>query len=263
MGKFLKFVFLTIILTSLVLPVILEAEENSAVFKDEILVIDNGFEYKLNILLPQKDSSSNTIEEILDKAKIEINEEDIIFPDREKPFIPGTKIIIERAIPVILNIYGKEDRIFTHKEKVLEVLDKEKIEFKDDDLIDVNLEAEIFPGLEIKIWKKLKPKPKITISQNSQRTTKNTAKTTNIQIGKATWYHFGANGDFCASNTFKRGTKLLVTNLENNCQVIVTVSGSGPFGSPQLIIDLEKSAFSKLASLSKGVIKIKVEKLGN
>ncbi len=207
--------------------------------KEEILIIDEGLEYKI-------EKNGGTIEEILKNAQIEINEEDIIFPAKEIVFRSGTNIIIQRATPVILNFYGKEQKIFTQKEKISEVLIEKGIEIKENDLINVDLEKSIFPGIEIKIWQKPKPKePEI-------------AKTGRSQTGIGSWYNF-IPGDFCASTAFKKGTKLLVTNLENGRQLVVTVNDYGPVNSR--IIDLEKTAFAKLAPPSKGVIKVKVEEI--
>jgi len=215
------------------------AEGIDEINKEEILIIDEGLEYKIK-------RDGETIEEILKNAQIEINEEDIIFPTKETVFQSGTNIIIQRATPIILNIYGKEQKIFTQKKRVSEVLAEQGIEMKEDDLINVNFEKSVFPGIEIKIWQKPKPKePEIT-------------KTGESQTGIGSWYSF-IPGDFCASTTFKKGTKLLVTNLENGRQVVVTVNDYGPVNSR--IIDLEKTAFAKLASLSKGVIKVRVEEL--
>lgn len=207
--------------------------------REEILIIDGGIEHKIKKV-------GNTVKEVLNNAQIEIYEKDIIFPSIETVLHSGTNIIIERAIPITLNLYGKEQQIFTQKKKVSEALAEQGIELKEGDLINVDFEKAVFPEIEIKIWQKPKPKePEIT-------------KTGRTQIGIGSWYSF-IPGDFCASTTFKKGTKLLVTNLENGRQVTVTVNDYGPVNSR--IIDLEKTAFAKLASPSRGVIKVRVEEL--
>ena len=58
------------------------------------------------------------------------------------------------------------------------------------------------------------------------------------------------------------GTRVKVTNLENNMSIIVTINDRGP--SKKLVrrgrvIDLSRGAFEKIADLKEGVIKIKVE----
>ena len=63
----------------------------------------------------------------------------------------------------------------------------------------------------------------------------------------------------CASNTFKFGTKLKVTNKENGKSVTVRVTDRGGFTKLGRIIDLSKGAFSQIASTSKGIITVLVE----
>lgn len=74
-----------------------------------------------------------------------------------------------------------------------------------------------------------------------------------------------ANGDIfnvramtCAApKKFKFGTKLKVTNLDNNKSVIVKVNDRGGFGNN--VIDLTYHAFKKIADHSNGRIKVKVQ----
>ena len=251
---FLSFI---IVFSAMPLPFSLKAEDNSAFsFGKEIIIIDNGFEYKIENKIEKKGGS---VEEILENAKVEIKKEDIVFPLKETILKEGMNIIIERAVPVIFNVYGKEKKIFVKKEiTVDEAMKKGGIEFKKDDLINADFAAEIFPGMKIKIWQKPKPKPKPSPLPSP---VKKIVKTGESQIGGASWYSYRP-GNFCASTTFKKGTNLLVTNLENGKSVIVKVNDAGPF-VPQRVIDLEKNAFAKLAPLSRGVIKVRVEKLGN
>ena len=89
--------------------------------------------------------------------------------------------------------------------------------------------------------------------------------------GTATFYHdkydgrvaadrsiFRQSALTCASNVHKMGSILRVTNKENGKSVIVKVTDTGGFKSPR-IVDLSKSAFSKIASLSRGVVSVLVE----
>ena len=254
MCKSRKFIFLSLFFIAfLAVPfsLTLKAEDNSAlVFDKEVIVIDSGFEYGIA-------NNGGSVEEVLESAGVKIQKEDIVFPSRETILKAGTNIIVERAVPVVFNVRGKEKEVFVQKEiTVGETMEKGGIEFKKGDLINVDLAAQIFPGMEIKIWQKPKPKPK-----PKPLPAPKIVKTGETQIGAASWYSY-IPGNFCASTTFKKGTNLLVTNLQNGKSVIVKVNDTGPF-VPQRVIDLEKNAFSKLASPSKGVIRVKVEKLGN
>ncbi len=77
-------------------------------------------------------------------------------------------------------------------------------------------------------------------------------------VGMASWYDW-KSGLGCASLKFPLGTRLKVTNLTNGASCEVVVFDRGPYNSR--IIDLTKEAFSKIAHLGSGVIKVKVEEI--
>ncbi|UCH80873.1 MAG: septal ring lytic transglycosylase RlpA family protein [Nitrospiraceae bacterium] len=62
----------------------------------------------------------------------------------------------------------------------------------------------------------------------------------------------------CAHKTFKFGTKLRVTNPDNNKSVIVTVNDRGPFIRGR-DLDLSYGAAKKIGIVKKGVAKVKIE----
>ncbi len=92
---------------------------------------------------------------------------------------------------------------------------------------------------------------------------------------KASYYHSKFNGRktatgevyrdhllTAASNMYKLGTKLLVTNLKTGKSVVVTVNdrmASHMKGR----VDLSKSAYTKIASLSSGLVNVAVEVITN
>ncbi len=76
------------------------------------------------------------------------------------------------------------------------------------------------------------------------------------EVGEATYYSY-TGGYTCAHPYLPMGTLVRVTNVANGTQVWVEVADRGPFGGA--IIDLEEPAFEALASLSEGVILVKVE----
>jgi len=81
-----------------------------------------------------------------------------------------------------------------------------------------------------------------------------------MAVGNASWYAY-KNGNFAASPDFPKGSILRVTNLENNQSVEVEINDWGPDRSvhPDRVIDLDKLAFKKIASLGDGIIKVGVE----
>jgi len=91
-------------------------------------------------------------------------------------------------------------------------------------------------------------------------------KGTYVKLGKThtglgTWYAF-KGGLFAASPWLPMGSYARVTNKANGKSVIVQINDRGPFGENR-IIDLDKVAFAKIASLGAGVIDTKVEEVLN
>lgn len=60
---------------------------------------------------------------------------------------------------------------------------------------------------------------------------------------------------------FAFGTKLKVTNLSNGKSVVVIINDTGSFGKYGRVLDLSEKAFSDIAELKKGVVKVKIERL--
>lgn len=69
---------------------------------------------------------------------------------------------------------------------------------------------------------------------------------------------FDKNKFTCASNYYKIGTMLEVTNISNGKSVVVKVNDRGGFKGMK--IDLSEGAFKQIANLKQGVLKVKVEK---
>lgn len=65
----------------------------------------------------------------------------------------------------------------------------------------------------------------------------------------------------CASNTHAFGTQLKVTNVKNGKSVICRVNDRGGFGKRGVALDLSKGAFAKIAPLSQGRIKVRIERV--
>lgn len=83
-----------------------------------------------------------------------------------------------------------------------------------------------------------------------------------LTTGQATWYAY-KGGNFAASPDFPAGSVLRVTNQDNKKYVDVTVNDWGPERDkfPKRVIDLDKVAFAKIASLGAGVINVNVDPL--
>lgn len=89
-------------------------------------------------------------------------------------------------------------------------------------------------------------------------------------IGVASYYHnkfigrktasgeiFSQSKLTAASNIFDLGTKIKVTNLQNNVSIIVTINDR--MGNKKRLIDLTKSGAKKLGFYKKGLAEVKLE----
>ena len=95
-----------------------------------------------------------------------------------------------------------------------------------------------------------------------------------VSAQTASWYGPGfhgkrtANGEVynqhaltAASNSHRMGTYLLVTNVANGKSVKVKVNDTGGFRKYGRTLDLSKGAFSKIASVNQGIIRVKIQQL--
>jgi uncharacterized protein YabE (DUF348 family) len=76
------------------------------------------------------------------------------------------------------------------------------------------------------------------------------------QTGKATWYS-QADGLSAAHRTLPFGTVVHVVNVATGKWVNVVIRDRGPYGDGR-IIDLSDEAFRRIASLSQGVVNVKI-----
>ena len=65
----------------------------------------------------------------------------------------------------------------------------------------------------------------------------------------------------CAHRTLALGTRLEVTNLENGRSVVVVVNDRGPFVRGR-VIDLSMAAARELGMVGRGVVRVRLRKLG-
>ena len=79
--------------------------------------------------------------------------------------------------------------------------------------------------------------------------------------GVASWYAHARYPNGAATNLFPLGTKLKVTNTANNKSTVVTITSTWTQKDSRRVIDLVSMGFKKLSPLSKGLIKVKLEKL--
>lgn len=79
----------------------------------------------------------------------------------------------------------------------------------------------------------------------------------NTQTGGASWYDSPHGTYTAAHRTLPIGTVVTVTNLANGASVRVRIADRGPFVEGR-VIDLDRVAFGEIASLSTGVIRVRL-----
>lgn len=199
---------------------------------------------------------SVTVEELLKEQRVELKESDKIIPSKDASIVSGLLVEVIRVtkdtkikdiIIPIKTINQDDPNLSLGKTKIIQQgesgLEKEEWEITYEN----NKEA-----------KKKLLKKEITRQMKQEIV----AIGTKVEIGKtyaglASWYDAPGRA---ASLQFPYGAKIRVINLETSASVVVTINDNGPYVEGR-IIDLAKQAFEKIAPLSKGVIRVRVEEI--
>jgi uncharacterized protein YabE (DUF348 family) len=201
-----------------------------------------------------------TVRDALEENDISIGEDDLVSPDLSASAHEGEKI--------------KITRVEIKEEKEIKKIEFKKIVEEDDELSwrtkkisqtgkdgkkELTFKAVYHNHKQIsrKLLKEEiieEPVPEISVQGTYVKLGKS-------HTGLGTWYAW-KGGLFAANPWLPMGSYVKVTNLENGKTVIVQINDRGPFG-PNRIIDLDKVAFAKIASLGAGVINVKMEEIKN
>lgn len=205
-------------------------------------------------------SQMKNVQDVLAENKISLGDDDLTSPSRLAPIKDGTQIAVTRvkieqqtvdkSIPFA--VQSTEDDTLSWRTK--------KIQQKGaNGTKEIIYKVVSYDGKEIsrkELSESVVKDPVVEISV--QGTYMKLAKG---RTGQGTWYAF-KGGLFAASTTIARGGYAKVTNMDNGQSVVVQINDYGPQGKGR-IIDLDKVAFQKIASLGAGVINVKVEQVLN
>lgn len=206
----------------------------------------------------QAGTRETTVQQVLSELNIKLYPQDSIVPTLETLLSSGLHIVIERKVfkrKVLIpfeTLYVKDENLL-YGRKVIRQLGGPGL--KEETYLITEENEQI---LEEKIL--TEPIPKII------------AKGTKIvptgfrELGQASWCGpYSGWGYVAAHPILKRGSRVLVTNLENVRQVVVKIVDWGPDRSvfPERVIDLSPEAFVKLGMpLERGIIKeVKIEEI--
>jgi len=205
-------------------------------------------------------SLGKTVAGALWENEINLGEDDIVKPALDYPLQSGDKIEIIRvdikeekvnkSIPFATKS-NEDDKLSWRTKKVTQK--------GENGINEITYKVVSYNGKEIsrKILSQNKikdPIPEIVTQGTYMKLGK-------AKAGQGTWYSF-RGGLFAASTTLPRGAFAKVTNTENGKSVVVQINDFGPFGKGR-VIDLDKPAFEKIASLGAGVADVKVEQILN
>lgn len=201
-----------------------------------------------------------TVKDALRESQVELTRLDKTDPETESLAYDGVKIVVTRINveevvkkeEIDFKVIAKNDNEMGWREKEIEILGKKgekevkyKITYKDGKEISrIILESNILT----------EPVSQVEIQGTYMKLGK-------ADKGQGTWYAF-KGGMFAASTTLPRGSFAKVTNTANGKSIVVEINDYGPQGKGR-IIDLDKVAFQKIASLGAGVIGVKVEPVLN
>lgn len=205
-------------------------------------------------------TQATTVGQALAGSMITIDEDDIVKPNRETFAASGIKVVIIRVQieeqlvekPVAFEKKVSEDNKLSWRKTVITQKGEKGIDR-------LTYRVSKYDGKEVN--RKL-----LKTERVKEPVTEITTQGTSVKVGKghsgaASWYAF--TGTLSAANPWLAiGSYVRVTNVENGKSVIVRINDRGPF-APGRIIDLDKVAFQKIASLGQGVINVKMEEIIN
>lgn len=276
----------------------------------DITLADNDFFFTTT-------TQAATVGDFLQENHILLGDVDNLLPEKSALLYTGSRIIIQRAIPIELRVDGKTFKTNSTAKTVAGALQENEIALGRLDVVSQPLYAHFGSGdilvvtrinVEEKViaedipyktlhkedaklgWREEKieqpgktgireVKYKITYKNNKEISRvvleKNITQTpidaiitkgTYMKLGKSasgqgTWYSF-QGGLFAASTSIPRGSFAKVTNTATGKSVVVQINDYGPQGKGR-IIDLDRVAFTQIASIGAGVIGVKVEPILN
>ncbi|EKE19876.1 MAG: Rare lipoprotein A [uncultured bacterium] len=238
-------------------------DKNEKIFSGSKIIIHRA--KKITVKEGGKTSDIFTLQKTIQEAiwedkKIELDQDDITVPDRESLVKDGTLVTVTHVlikeeiknVDIDFKIVSNEDDKLGWRVK--KVTQKGEVGIKE-----VKYKVVFNDGKEIsrKILES-----NITKDPVDEIVTQGTmVKVGKVHTGVASWYAW--TGTMAAANPWlPMGSYVRVTNTENGKSVIVKINDRGPFGNGR-IIDLDKVAFAKIASVGAGVVNVKMEVITN
>lgn len=205
-------------------------------------------------------TQATTVGRALEESTYQIEEDDIIKPSRDTFVVSGMKVTVTRVRieeqsvekPIAFDKKINEDSTLSWRKTIVTQKGENGIQ-------KLTYRVSTYDGKEVNrklIHTEVIKEPVTQISTQGTFVKLGASHT-----GGASWYAF--TGTMAAANPWlPLGSYVKVTNLDNGKSVIVKINDRGPFVGGR-IIDLDKVAFAKIASIGAGVINVKMEEINN
>lgn len=204
--------------------------------------------------------TASTTEAILQEVGISLDEDDLVTPSRIASVSSNSKIVITRVevkeeikeVKIPFTTKAEEDDELSWRKKIV-------TQKGENGLKRTTYKVSYHNGKEVN--RKILSTEVVKEPVAEVVTQGTFVKTGKSHRGAASWYAW--TGTLAAANPWlPKGSYVKVTNMDNGKSVIVVINDRGPF-VPGRIIDLDKVAFEKIASIGAGVINVKMEEIVN
>ncbi|MFA6047429.1 MAG: G5 domain-containing protein [Parcubacteria group bacterium] len=237
-------------------------EKNEKLFPGTNIAIRRASKIKIKVdgKTQENYTLENTVENALRDSNVTLGRLDKTDPDKNFPVQNGMIIAVTRIN--VEEVTKQEDIDFKTTQKLDSKMgwrEKSVTTPGEKGIREVNYKITYKDGKEISRVVLSKSVVKEPVTQVETQGTY--VKTGKAAKGQGTWYSY-QGGMYAASLSIARGGYAKVTNTANGKSVIVQINDAGPYGKGR-IIDLDKPAFEKIASLGAGVIGVKVEEVLN
>jgi resuscitation-promoting factor RpfB len=216
-----------------------------------------------------------TVGALLDRLGIKVDRDDRVTPPLVKKVSKGTQVVVQRVVhtfeerqvsipaPVLERFNaelpeGERREASAGQEGTLQVTERvtrvdgvPQTRVRVDERVIVEPEARI-----IEIGAGSAQQDEEGIASSGDDPDEAPTQSENVQTGGASWYVHG-NELTAAHRSLPKGTIATVTNLENGKSVKVRINDRGPYIAGR-IIDLNRVAFEEIASVSDGVIDVRI-----
>jgi len=204
--------------------------------------------------------ANNVEQAIWEDKNIVLGEDDVTVPARTMPVTDGMKVLVTHVLikEEIKNV-NTDFKTVSNEDNSLGWRVKKVTQKGETGTKEVKYKVVYNDGKEIS--RKILDSS-VTKSPVDEIVTQGTlVKVGKVHTGAASWYAY--TGTLSAANPWlPMGSYVRVTNRDNGKSVIVKINDRGPFGNGR-IIDLDKVAFSQIASIGAGVANVKMEVITN